>query len=243
MANRRELILAFVFTVALISVSLAYQVHLNTIPQQGPSREITLHNATFVINSSRLSSIMGRSIPVAYYIGESRGDLNIYLEYRASGSRNVFCNEVDIGGRFYISVFPSNKSVAVSEVLILLDNESPIEVDNLFPRLFGVMHYTTPEGFVVDLAYLPNYTLRQAMKVRAAKPTWGVPLEVDPYAAMTIWIGNDDKKDGELSGNTTLIIRVKYLIQNGYFSSEERILTVKVPMRYVLMNLNDCKYG
>ncbi len=242
MVNRRELLLT-IFTVLLVSVYSAYQLHLNTIPQQGPSREATLHNATFIINSSRLSSIMGRSIPVAYYIGESRGDLNIYLEYRASGSRNVFCNEVDIGGRFYIGVFPSNKSVAVSEVLVLLDNESPIEVDNLFPRLLGVMHYTTPEGFVVDLAYLPNYTLRQAMKVKAAKPMWGVPLEVDPYAAMTIWISNEDKKDGELSGNTTLIIRAKYLVQNGYFSSEKRVLTVKVPMRYVLMDLDDCKYG
>ncbi len=243
MVNRRELILTLVFTVTLISVPLGYQLHLNTIPQQGPSREITLHNATFIINSSRLSSIMGRSIPVAYYIAESKGDLNIHLEYRASGSRNVFCNEVDIGGRFYISIFPSNKSVAVSDVLILLDNKSPVEVDNLFPRLSGVMHYTTPEGFVVDLAYLPNYTLRQAMKVKAAKPTWGVPLEVDPYAAMAIWISSNDKKAGELSGNTILIIRVKYLVRDGYLSSEEQILTVKVPMRYVLMDLNNCKYG
>ncbi len=105
------------------------------------------------------------------------------------------------------------------------------------------MHYTTREGFVVDLAYVPNHTLRQAMRIRASRAMWGVPLEVNPYAAMTIWVSEDDKKAGELSGSTTLMIQVKYLIRNGYFSSEMRILTVKVPMRYVLVDLNDCKYG
>ncbi len=134
--DRRGLILAFIFTVALISVYLVYQLHLNTIPQRGPSGEIVFHNTTFIINSSRLSNIMGRSIPVAYYIGGSRGDVNIHLVYRTSGSRNVFCNEVDIAGRLSISIFPSNKSVAISEVLLLLDNESPVEVDNLFPPAF-----------------------------------------------------------------------------------------------------------
>lgn len=241
--DRKGLILTFVFTVVLISVYQVYQLHLNTISQQGSSMEITLHNATFIINSTKLSSIMGRSIPVAYYIGGSSGDVSIHLEYRAFGSRNIFCNEIDIGGRFYIGIFPLNKSVAISQVLILLDNESPIEVNNLFPRLSGVMHYTTREGFVVDLAYVPNHTPRQAMRISTSRPLWGVPLEVDPYMAITAWVSEDDKKTGELSGNTTLIIRVRYLLRNGYFSSEKRTLTIKVPMKYVFVNLNNCKYG
>lgn len=227
----------------LITVLLAYSaswLHEKTISFPGQTIERTLGPWTFDVNASNLSCIMGHWKLLGVYSIKNQSDVFIRLSYSPEGMRNTGCNDFMITGRFHLYLRPINDSIAIKEVLFVVENLSDVSVDPIFPKQEGVMYFKTPDGnFEVTEARVPGLEVWQAIRAKALKPAWGEPLELTPVIPLDI---DRNKDEAIIEAEVRFRIEVEYLVRNGFFMSEKRKLRIKIPAVYRLYGLEDCSY-
>ena len=240
MPTRRDK--AFLYGI-LIAVLLAYSaswLHERTVSFPGQANERTLGPWTFDVNAGNLSCIMGHWKLLGVYSFKNQSDVFIRMSYSPQGMRNVGCNYFMITGRFRLYLRPVNDSVAIREVLFVVENLSEVSVDPIFPNQEGVMYFKTPDGnFEVTEARVPGLEVWQAIRAKALRPAWGEPLELTPVIPLDI----DRKNDGAtIEAKVRFRIEVEYLVRTGPFRSEKRKLRIEIPAVYRLYGFEDCPY-
>jgi len=235
--RREKASLALILLLVVTGYAISW-LHYRTIPSQGRVQEVVLRNGTFEVSANSISCILGREVPIAHYSEDLTSDFYLRVSYGASALRNVVCNQFQISGGLYLLIQPPNDSIAIRRVVLILENDSHVTIDNLFPLTEGILYLKTSDGsFEMTPGNIPNHSARQVMVIRALKPTWGKAIETEPYVELSIEKHWTEK---EIRGKTKLIIKVEYLVRTGFFKSEKRTLKVEVPMTYVITGLDSC---
>jgi hypothetical protein len=241
MLERKEKAALMLITLIILAGYTLSWLHGRTLPSPGPYNGLGLRREVFNVSTLNLSSVAGNYTPVAYYQKRVGFEVSVGIEYHAGALRNVGCTQFQIKGKLNLLVVPSDDSIAIRKVLIILENGTNVTVDNFFPREWGVLYLKTHDGtFEMMPGHIPNHTVHQVMLIRAIKPSWGVPVEADPYVDLELEKHWMEKK---IEGKTRLVIRVEYLKRTGLFTSEERTLKVDIPMSYIITDLDSCTYS
>ncbi|MBP1912713.1 hypothetical protein [Thermococcus stetteri] len=240
MLVKREKAILIIITLIFLSGCALFLLHERTLPSPGPYKGIDLGIEVFNVSAQNLSSILGNYTPVAYCHKRLDSHVAVDLEYHAVAIRNVGCDQFQIRGRLTLLIVPHGDSIAIRKVLIILENNTDVTVNSVFPMTGGMLYVKTRDGtFEMMPASLPGYTPRQAMVIRALKPSWGLPLEAEPYVDLEV---EKHGREKEVEGQTRLIIRVEYLSRTGFFTSQDETLEVTVPMSYLITDLDSCAY-
>ncbi|ASJ09606.1 hypothetical protein A3L11_10330 [Thermococcus siculi] len=240
MPGQKEKIALMLIALFVLSGYTLSWLHERTLPSPGPYNGIGLEPEVFKISAHNLSSVAGNYKPLAYYRKRVGSEVSVGIEYHAGALRNVGCNQFQIRGRLHLVIIPADGSIAIRRVLVILENETNVTVDNLFPVESGVLYLKTLDGvFEMLPGYLPNHTKRQVMVIRAVRPSWGVSLEADPYVDLGL---EKHRTEKEIEGRTRLVIRVDYLRRTGFFTSERGTFKVEIPMNYLITDLDSCPY-
>ncbi len=239
LTRRDKAFLAGLLVAVLITYSIVW-LHGRTLYSPGDIEEITLATWTFNINASNLSCILGREKLLGFYSFRNWSDIFVSFSYSPMAMRNVGCDDFSIFGKFVLHLRPRNESVAIRQVLFVVENVSNVSVDPIFPIPVGVMYFKTPDGsFEATEAPVPGLRIWQAIRAEALKPTWGKPLEITPK----IPLGIKKQTAGEtIKARVRFRLEIEYLVRTGFFKSEKRKIRIEIPVVYRLYGFEDCSY-
>ncbi|WP_457750944.1 hypothetical protein [Thermococcus sp.] len=240
MRNRKYGLFVLISVILILGTYYLWWLHYKTISSEGPTVTVEGKGWLIPVNASKLSCILGREEPLGFYVFSNYSDIFVEISYRPVGFRNVGCNQLSVSGNSTLYIRPKNDSIAITHVLFFVKNMSNVSVDSVFPKRLGVMYFKINNGkFDVVGAYVPGLGFDQAFQVRALGPTWGETISLNPYIPL-----NFDKKGNPdvMESRAFVVLKVDYLVRTGFFTSEKREMTIRMPLTVRFYNLQNCTH-